>query len=104
MRSLGRIDVHVAGPLISPPPLVGEGCGDLAALPPGRSGVGGRRSKSARLGIEPPRALTPHHEQVRAAPRPEAMSGGHGDLLILSHKGRGAKGALAGFESPSRSS
>jgi hypothetical protein len=32
---------------------------------------------------------TPTHEQVRIAPRSEAMSGGHGDLLISPIKGEG---------------
>jgi len=41
--------------------------------------------------VKPLRRCTyrPHHEQVRAAPRPEAMSGGHGDLLIPSPEGEG---------------
>ena len=34
-------------------------------------------------------SATPTHEQVRVAPRPEAMSGGHGDLLISPFKGEG---------------
>ncbi|MEA3013466.1 MAG: hypothetical protein QOD42_2011 [Sphingomonadales bacterium] len=33
---------------------------------------------------------TPTHEQVRIAPRSEAMSGGHGDLLISPIKGEGS--------------
>jgi hypothetical protein len=32
---------------------------------------------------------TPPHEQVRIAPRSEAMPGRHGDLFILPIKGRG---------------
>jgi hypothetical protein len=46
-------------------------------------------------GVESPETLsasltfTPTHEQVRAAPQPAAVSGGHGDLLISPIKGEG---------------
>jgi len=41
--------------------------------------------------LKPALRFTPTHEQVRIAPRSEAMSGGHGDLLISPIKGEGAR-------------
>jgi hypothetical protein len=37
----------------------------------------------------PALTFTPTHELVRVAPRPEAMSGGHGGLLISPTAGEG---------------
>ena len=61
------------------------------ALPSrGRRGEGGvGRSRST------PTAEPPHHEQVRAAPRPEGMSGGHGDLLIALPAGERERQGMA---------
>ena len=56
-----------------PSPLMGEG----------RVGV------NVNEGLSLSGDSTPPHEQVRIAPRSEAMPGGHGDLFILPIKGRG---------------
>jgi excinuclease ABC subunit A len=61
---------------------------DSRALPLDGEGLGGgEHPGDAELAAE----STPPYEQVRTAPRSEAISGGDGDLLIPPHQGEGGK-------------
>jgi hypothetical protein len=81
-----------------PSPIKGEGFRGSAAM----SGVSSKRAPSpSRVGVgeldvwSVPSGATPTHGQVRVAPRPEAMSGGHGDLPISPIEGEGFRGSAA---------
>jgi len=64
----------------------------LDALPLDGGGLGGGELRDP-LGEDG--ESTPPYEQVRIAPRSEAISGGDGDLLIPPHQGEGGQGGEA---------